>query len=179
MEETSRALDAFSTYYEMGVNRSLPTLHDLYNERAAKAPKKGKRSKVPALTTLKLWSTTFHWQQRILELDKERISEETVAKKLKKLKAAEETDEEQASIARGLWIKTAKLLTKRLENEDISNNALVLLIKESWAVHRLSVGSSTARIESELSTNPDKPLIIKADFGAGDTVGEELDRPPS
>lgn len=175
MEETSRALEAFSTYYEMGVNRSLPTLHELYKERAKNEPKKGKRSKIPALTTLKLWSTTFNWQQRILELDKVAIDEETVAKRNKKLKAAEKADDDQATASRALWVKATELLIERIEQKDISNNALVMLVKEAWAVHRLSVGSSTARIESELSTNPDKPLVIQANFGIADT--KEQDEP--
>jgi hypothetical protein len=164
MEESPRAIDAFNEYYQMGPDRSLPNLHELYKNRAENAPK-NRKIKVPALTTLKLWSTTFNWQKRIFDLEKSSVDEEIAAKRAKKLENAEKVDEEQAAVSRGLWIEAAKLLSERIKSKDISNNALVLLVKESWAVHRLSVGSSTARIENELSTNPEKPLVISAEFG--------------
>lgn len=66
MQETERHRRAFEDYYALGDNRSLPKLRDEYTKKALLTGEN-----VPAIDTLKKWSRTFNWQERILLREKE------------------------------------------------------------------------------------------------------------
>lgn len=56
--ESPRAVAAFEDYWNMGEARSLPGLAKRYQAQGSKAPTR-------QLTTLKIWSATFAWQDRL------------------------------------------------------------------------------------------------------------------
>lgn len=150
---------AYTAYEMLGPSRSL-----------AKLAKQGQVEGKPwsNLTTVEGWSSKYNWVKRAAQYDKEEVDREKLeleVKRLKRLKLAEKTDDEQGDAARLLWIKTVKLLSERIDSKDISNNALVLLLKDAWETHRLSTGNITARVANELSSNPESPLTIVANFG--------------
>ena len=59
MRETNRAKQAFEDYFNMGARRSLSNLHQIY---LVCTPKE---AITKHLRTLKVWSTTHGWQERI------------------------------------------------------------------------------------------------------------------
>jgi hypothetical protein len=81
MKERQKHIDAFDTYYGLGTKRSLAKLH----QHLTKTVPSG--TKVTSLSTLKIWSHKFSWQERILLRDTE------ISKKVEKkiLKAEEDT----------------------------------------------------------------------------------------
>ncbi|MBA7548977.1 hypothetical protein ES705_41445 [subsurface metagenome] len=76
MEETVRHIEIFNLYYAMGDDRSIKKLWNKLNQDDTKMI-----PKVPSYQTLKRWSKTFSWQERIKQTDIE-VSE-ILKKKLK------------------------------------------------------------------------------------------------
>ena len=64
MKETNRSRQAFEDYYNMGPGRSIHKLLALYQSQPKTRPTKH-------VSTLKSWSTTHGWQNRVAERDKE------------------------------------------------------------------------------------------------------------
>ena len=58
--ETSRARQGFEDYFAMGATRSLPKLHKIYEGTTQDTPTR-------SLDTLKIWSTSHNWPQRVKE----------------------------------------------------------------------------------------------------------------
>lgn len=81
MKERQKHIDAFNTYYGLGIKRSLAKLH----QHLTKTVPSG--TKVTSLSTLKIWSHKFSWQERVLLRDTE------ISKKVEQgiLKAEEDT----------------------------------------------------------------------------------------
>jgi hypothetical protein len=72
MKETNKARSAFEDYYNMGPGRSIQKLHVLYQTQPETRPTKH-------ISTLKSWSTTHGWQDRVQQRDLE-VSEATFEK---------------------------------------------------------------------------------------------------
>lgn len=64
MKETNKAREAFETYFNLGPGRSIQKLHALYQTRPEARPTRH-------ISTLKSWSTTHGWQERVRQRDQE------------------------------------------------------------------------------------------------------------
>src|SRR5579883_1771385 len=116
MEESSRAIQAFEYYYDLGTGRSLVKLHEWYQSTIESRLQNGE--KIPALSTLRKWSDAFEWPKRCKERDAKEIAERLGKERKKKLEKLDKLNEAQAEVAQNLWVKTAKLLLKRIEEEN-------------------------------------------------------------
>lgn len=78
MREKQRHIDAFEDYYTLGTKRTLEKLHRYYTDTTP--------TDTPSIDSLKRWSSTFSWQERIMLRDKE------ISQKVEKRIVNEEID---------------------------------------------------------------------------------------
>ncbi len=166
----------FHLFCGLGPDRTLEMFAGhLYQEQAKPIP-----SKATILSKLKKWSSAHDWMEKAKKYDAEIIKETTKQHRIKLQAMLDTMNEEQAEEARELRIKAKKVLHKLADNmlndtEDAPKlyaRDAVALYKESVSTERLSLGDVTQRTETELSGNPDKPMVIEAVWGTGSIEGE-------
>ena len=67
MKESTRHRLAFDLYVRMGTSRSLEALHQALQDN----PSLIGLSKPPSHSSLETWSSVFHWQDRLLDLERQ------------------------------------------------------------------------------------------------------------
>lgn len=67
MKEKTKHRLAFDLYLRLGPGRSLEALHRTLEEDPSRIGLK----RAPGLSTLEAWSSVFHWQDRLLDLERE------------------------------------------------------------------------------------------------------------
>lgn len=132
MPESTRHRRAFELYWRLGAERSIERLH----EAMAKA------GEAPALRTLYGWSSRYHWQDRVADLEREaREVEDEV--RIAEVKAMQER---QAKEGLFLQQRGARWLAE-LTAEDVPPAAAIRAITEGAKLERLARGEVTERIE--------------------------------
>jgi hypothetical protein len=136
MRETTRQRLAFNLYVELGPGRSLEALH----AELARDPSPLGAKRAPGLRSLYRWSASFHWQDRIADLEREarRRDGETL------LTALREMNRRQA--AEGLRLQSRAM--ERLESLDlnaISATETIRALVEGARLERLASGEVTDR----------------------------------
>lgn len=126
-KESPDAVKAFADYYELGASRSLEKLLDRYRSGTEPAPTR-------RMTTLKTWSTTFGWQDRIRAITQEQLA------------SATEIDGES-------FVITSRKLRERLDITDPLNLTALIKIRES-------VRPATAK-EVKVTGADGGPLVVQ------------------
>lgn len=166
--ETPTAHEAFLLYLSMPVNGGKDEKRSARNLAA-------KMGHPPSYARqIENWSRLLLWQERIKAIEDKELAG-LIARKRKELEEKlDRMNDEQAKVARGLWIKAAKGLDELLASDKgMYGRDLVELLKAAVAIERLANGEATARIAQETSFNPEKPLIISAEFGVGTVEDKE------
>jgi len=160
MKETTRHRLALDLYVRMGAGRSLEALRRALQED----PSKIGLSRAPSRSTLETWSSAFHWQERLLDLERqaaERDREEL-------LKALQEMNERHAKEGLALQQKGVEGL-KSLSPEKLSASEVVRAINEGAHLERRARGEPT-----ELITQTGE--LFHGHIDLGNFTNEELRR---
>ncbi len=140
MPEGIRHRRAFDVYYRLGLSRSLRSLH------AALSAEDGPS---PSLRTLEDWSTRFHWQDRIADLERQARQAEDEAR----IAAVHEMQDRHAGEALLLQQKGTEWLLE-FGAGDVSAEAAIRAIAEGAKLERLARGELPARTENDDSPDP-------------------------
>ena len=137
VKDKTRHRLAFDLYVKMGAGRSLEKLHrELQDDPSLIGLKR-----VPSLSTLEAWSSAFHWQARLLDLERraaERDQEEL-------LRALQEMNERHAKEGLALQQKGVERLAT-LSLEQLSASDAVRALVEGVRLERLARGEPTEHI---------------------------------
>lgn len=134
MTETTRHRKAFAAYWEMGSTRSIERLHQELRRGGS----------APSLRTLYAWSSTYHWQDRLVRLERDARHAEDEAR----VAAVREMSERHAREALLLQQKGAEWLTT-LDVEQVSAEAAIRAVAEGIRLERLVRGEVTQRTAIE------------------------------
>ena len=132
MPESTRQREAFNRYWELGAERSVERLHALLSAEG----------KAPTTRTLYEWSSRFHWQNRIGDLERRARDADDEAR----IVAIREMQERQAREALLLQQKGTEWLAG-LESDDIGAEAAIRAVVEGAKLERLVRGEATERTE--------------------------------
>ena len=134
MKESTRQRIAFDLYWQLGPRRSLELLHQ---ELKARAQDLGYQ-RTPSLASLKRWSTSLHWQDRIADL-------ETETRELEHQRRVEEQlqmNELHIKTARAMLSPAIQRLAS-LDPNDIDLSSLPAWVREAVRIERLARGEPT------------------------------------
>ena len=126
--ETSRAKQGFEDYYALGATRSLEKLHQKYTDDTPNPP-------TGSMDTLKLWSNSFRWQDRLRERE-QRISRETEIKLVDRIT---EMRVRQAEVGEKLQQKGLQRL-QELVGEEITPSEARAMVIEGAKLERIARG---------------------------------------
>ena len=159
MKEHTRHRLAFDLYVRMGANRSLEPLHrDLQKDPSLIGLKRA-----PSLSTLEAWSSAFHWQARLLDLERQAAEQD----REEQLKALREMNERHAREGLALQQKAVERLGT-LPPDRLSASDAVRALVEGVRLERLARGEPTERQEVRSDVEINTRLAALTD--------EELDR---
>ncbi len=135
MAESTRHRQAFDLYWRLGADRSIERLQ----EALATA------GQAVALRTLYDWSSRYHWQSRIADLEREaRRAEDSV-----RVAAIAEMQERHVKSALFLQQKGVEWLTV-LGIEQVTAEAAIKALVEGIRQERLARGEATTRAEVQV-----------------------------
>ena len=168
MAETTRHREAFNRYWELGAERSIERL----------AADLRQRGKAPDSRTLYRWSSRFHWQARIQELERRARDAEDA----ERIAALREMQKRQAREALLLQQKGAQWLAP-LKAGGVSAEAAIRAVVEGAKLERLVRGEATDRTdaksasEARLEALSDAELDRLIDHFTESLGGEEPPQP--
>ena len=140
MSESTRHRRAFERYFRLGPDRSLTLLHE------ALAAEGGR---VPALRTLEEWSRTYHWSDRIADVERRARDAEDEAR----ITAIREMEERHTKEALLLQQRGSQWLAA-FDSDDASPDAAIRAIAEGVRIERLARGEPTERTETSDAADP-------------------------
>lgn len=137
MKETTRHRLAFDLYVRLGADRSLEALHEAL---------KGDPSLIglkrdPSRSTLESWSSAFHWQDRLLDLERKATEQD----REQQLRTLQEMAERHAREGLALQQKGVERL-QSLRPEELTPSDAVRALIEGVRLERLARGEPTDRI---------------------------------
>ncbi len=130
MPETAKHRRAFDIYWRLGPERSVERLHAELSEAGA----------APTLRTLYEWSSRYHWQDRLLELEREAQRAEDEAR----VAALREMQDRQTKEGLLLQQKGAEWLST-MDDKRVTADAATRAITEGARLERLARGEVTER----------------------------------
>jgi hypothetical protein len=160
VEEKTRHRLAFDLYIRMGPGRSLETLHRELQEDPGLIGLK----RAPSLSTLEAWSSAFHWQARLLDLERQAAKQD----REEQVKALREMNERHAREGLALQQKAVERLGT-LPPERLSASDAVRALVEGVRLERLARGEPTDLIKQE-------GVIIDGQINLSSFSNEELRR---
>lgn len=137
MRETTRHRRAFDLYVRLGADRSLEALHDALEENPSLIGLK----RAPSRSTLEAWSSAFHWQDRLLDLERQATEHD----RDQQLRALQEMAERHAKEGLALQQKGVERL-QSLRPEELTPSDAVRALIEGVRLERLARGEPTDRI---------------------------------
>ena len=140
MNESTRQRLAFDQYVRLGAKRSLVSLYEtLRGDPSVIGAQCG-----PALSTLESWSTTFHWQERLSDIEREasRRDHDELIQQVRTM------NDRHARAGMGLQQKAVERLTT-VKGEDLQPLDAVKALVEGIRIERLARGAATERIHQE------------------------------
>lgn len=140
MKEQTRQRLAFDLYVRMGPSRSLEALH----EALQADPSLIGLARPPGRSTLESWSSAFHWQDRLLDLERQAAERD----REEQLKALREMNERHAREGLALQQKAVDRL-RGLAPAEISAAEAVRALVEGVRLERLARGEPTEHIREE------------------------------
>ena len=140
MRETSLALFAFAVYVQLGPRRSLGRLRGELKRRQRELA----LDRVPGERTLARWSSEFHWQERLGELEHE------AAQQLNQALAAEQAEALERRRKLGLSLQQQGLQVLRARSEeDWSVRDALRAVEKGSAMETESLGANVGNPDSD------------------------------
>ena len=140
MSESTRHRRAFDRYFRLGADRSLTRLHE------ALAAEGGR---VPALRTLEEWSRTYHWADRIADVECRAREAEDAAR----ITAIREMQERHTKEGLLLQSRGSQWLAE-FDSGDATPDVAIRAIAEGVRIERLARGEATERTERGDAADP-------------------------
>lgn len=140
MKEMTKQRLAFGLYVRMGAGRSLEALHEALEDD----PSLIGTSKAPSRSTVEAWSSNFHWQDRLLDLERQAADQD----RGQQLRALREMNERHAKEGLALQQKAVERL-QSLPTDDLSASDAVRALIEGVRLERLARGEPTDRVRQE------------------------------
>ena len=137
MKETTRNRLAFDLYVRMGADRSLEALQETL---AADLSLVGMK-RAPSRSTIESWSSAFHWQDRLLDLERQATEQD----RDQQLRELLEMNERHAREGLALQQKGVERL-QSLPAEQMSPSDAVRSLIEGVRLERLARGEPTDQI---------------------------------
>ena len=137
MKEMTRHRLTFDLYVRLGADRSLEALHDALEDDPSLVGLK----RAPSRSTLEAWSSAFHWQDRLLDLERQATEQD----RDQQLRALREMAERHAKEGLALQQKGVERL-QSLRPEELSPSDAVRALIEGVRLERLARGEPTDRI---------------------------------
>jgi uncharacterized protein YoaH (UPF0181 family) len=137
MKEMTRHRLAFDLYVRLGANRSLQTLHEALEDDPSLVGLK----RAPSRSTIESWSSAFHWQDRLLDLERQATERD----REQQLRTLQEMAERHAREGLALQQKGVERL-QSLPAEQLSPADAVRALIEGVRLERLARGEPTDRI---------------------------------
>ena len=133
MEESSKALTAYTEYEALGPGRSLAKLCEALGKSSGYTRQ------------LETWSSQFHWQTRTKAYDAVQIAKEAEEKRRKRDEAIEAMNERQALIGTTQQSRALKMIDELIKAEKFGSYAAVQLLKLAIEVERLARGAPSTQ----------------------------------
>lgn len=180
MKEKTRQRLAFDLYVRLGPDRSLEALHRALQEDPSRIGLK----RAPNLSTLEAWSSALHWQERLLDLERESHEQDREAQ----VQALQEMNERHAREGLALQQKGIARLQDLPPSKMPVGHAIRAVIEGVW-LERLARGEPTEHIRQEremidghidlgrFSNEELRRLAELADRGATGTGEKEPEQP--
>jgi hypothetical protein len=160
MKEHTRHRFAFDLYVRMGASRSLEALQrDLQKDPSLIGLKRA-----PSLSTLEAWSSAFHWQGRLLDLERQAAEKD----REELLRTLQNMNARHAKEGLALQQKGVERLGT-LSSEQLSASDAVRALVEGVRLERLARGEPTEHIRQE-------GKILHGHIDLGSFTNEELRR---
>ncbi len=137
MKKKTRHRLAFDLYVRMGAGRSLEALHEAVQDDPSLIGLK----RAPGLSTLETWSSAFHWQDRLLDLENQATEQD----RAQQLEVLREMNERHAREGLALQQKGIERL-HTLRSDELSPAEAVQAVKEGIRMERLGRGEPTDRV---------------------------------
>ncbi len=137
MKEMTRHRLAFDLYVRLGADRSLEALREALKDDPSLIGLK----RAPSRSTLETWSSAFHWQDRLLDLERQATEQD----RDQQLRALREMAERHAKEGLALQQKGVERL-QSLRPEELSPSDAVRALIEGVRLERLARGEPTDRI---------------------------------
>ena len=162
MPEGTRQREAFDRYWALGAERSIERLHVVLEQEG----------KAPTTRTIYTWSSRYHWQDRIQDLERRAWLAEDEAR----IEMVHEMQERQAREALLLQQKGAEWIAG-VTGDEASPEAAIRAIVEGAKLERLARGEATERTEQRDITDLRlKELSDEELEGLLDDMGEGVGR---
>ena len=140
MKETTKHRRVFDQYVRLGPSRSLHDLHRLLGRDPGMAGLK----KGPSLSSIETWSSAFHWQDRLLDLERQARQRDEEAQ----IQALRDMTERHIKEGLALQQKGIERLNQ-LASEDMTAQDSIRAVLEGVKLERLSRGEPTELIRQE------------------------------
>ena len=137
MTEKTRHRLAFDLYVRLGADRSLEALDEALQDDPSLIGLK----RAPSRSTLEAWSSAFHWQDRLLDLERQATEQD----REQQLAALREMNERHAREGLALQQKGVERL-QSLPAEQLTPSDAVRHLIEGVRLERLARGEPTDRI---------------------------------
>ena len=137
MKETTRHRLAFDQYVRLGADRSLEALHEALKDDPSLIGLK----RAPSRSTLESWSSAFHWQDRLLDLERQATEQD----REQQLRTLQEMAERHAKEGLALQQKGVERL-QSLRPEELTPSDAVRALIEGVRLERLARGEPTEHI---------------------------------
>lgn len=148
-------MDAFEHYYALGANRSLKKLHLQYTKNTP--------DNAPSIDAIKIWSSNFNWQERIMLRDRK------VTQKVEKRILKEEENIRLKSYKRAKHvgdILSAALGTAFYEDKENKGKMKLrpeITISSARELKEVAIGALKCEVESLRILAPEEELTLKAE----------------
>ena len=140
MKERTRHRLAFDFYVRMGAHRSLEALHRALKEN----PSVIGLTRAPSRSTLEAWSSAFHWQGRLLDLERQAAEKD----REELLRTLQDMNARHAKEGLALQQKGVERLGT-LSSEQLSASDAVRALVEGVRLERLARGEPTEHLRQE------------------------------
>ncbi len=134
--ETPKAAAAFALYCEMGPERSLAKVGQMWGKSGAKF-------------RIEQWSSKYHWVDRAKAYDREQAA----LRQQRKQAEIEAMDQRHIVISKTLQVKMLKQIEELLQRERFGSQATVMALKYATDLERLAMGTVTERTEQIIQTS--------------------------
>ena len=140
MKEKTRHRLVLDLYVRLGPGRSLEALHEALQDDPSRI---GLR-RAPSLSTLEAWSSAFHWQDRLLDLEREARERDRGAQ----VEALQKMNERHAREGLALQQKGVERL-QELPTSKLAPGDAIRAVIEGVRLERLARGEPTEHIREE------------------------------